>query len=50
MSVEIKELLLFLIFFFIAALIYAVMDARRERKAFQKWLREGRWKFEKFTR
>ena len=31
-----------------AAIIYAVIDARREKKEFSKWLKEGRWKFEKF--
>lgn len=31
-----------------AAIICAVIDSWRERKEFSKWLKEGRWKFEKF--
>ena len=30
------------------AVLYAVIDTLRERREFKKWLREGRWKFEKF--
>jgi len=29
-------------------ILCAVIETRREQKEFRKWLREGRWKFEKF--
>jgi len=31
-----------------AALLCAVIDTWREREEFRRWLREGRWRFEKF--
>lgn len=32
------------------AILCAVIDTWREREEFKRWLREGRWKFEKFKR
>jgi peptidoglycan/LPS O-acetylase OafA/YrhL len=33
---------------FAASILCAVIDYYFEQKEFRRWLREGRWKFEKF--
>jgi len=43
-----RETLILILLFIPAAIICAVIDTWRERKEFSKWLKEGRWKFEKF--
>ena len=43
-----QEAAILLLLMIPAAIIYAVIDSWRERKEFNKWLKEGRWKFEKF--
>lgn len=43
-----QEAAILLLLMIPAAIICAVIDDWRERKEFSKWLKEGRWKFEKF--
>ena len=43
-----KDWVLLLLLLIPGAILCAVFDAWRERKAFRRWLKEGRWKFEKF--
>ena len=42
------EIVVLAILLLLAAVISAVFDVRREQDEFRKWLKEGRWKYEKF--
>ena len=42
------EIVVLVLLLLLVAVIFAVFDARREQDAFRRWLKEGRWKYEKF--
>ena len=42
------EIVVLALLLLLAAIISTVFYARREQDEFKRWLKEGRWKYEKF--